>query len=100
MNFLTPEQIAQTLQITKMTVYREIKRGNLKAYKFGKELRIKNSDFEAYLHNAYHAAQQSMTSQRSCITPQPQKAAKTGKTAKKTAPKKVVTRKKPTKRSK
>lgn len=100
MNFLTPEQIAQTLQITKMTVYREIKRGNLKAYKFGKELRIRNSDFETYLRNAYQAAQQSMVSQRSCIAPQLQKAAKTGKTAKKTASKKVVACKKPAKRSK
>lgn len=90
MNFLTPEQIAKILQINKMTVYREVKRGNLKACKFGKELRIRDTDFEAYLHSAYQAAKESAHKQRSCITPARPKTAGKAKTAKQTASNKTV----------
>ncbi|MBR3631614.1 MAG: helix-turn-helix domain-containing protein [Elusimicrobiaceae bacterium] len=88
MKFLTSEQIAHILQVNKMTVYREIKRGKLKSYKFGKELRIRNSDFEAYLQDAYQAAQQSIAVQHSCITPTSSKTIERGKMAQQTASKK------------
>jgi len=98
MNFLTPEQIAKILQINKMTVYREVKRGNLKAYKFGKEFRIRDTDFEKYLHSAYQAAQQSAHEQRSCITPAHPKTAREAKTAKQTVSNKtIITQIKPSK---
>lgn len=90
MNFLTPEQVANILQVSKMTVYREIKRGKLKSYKFGKELRIRNSDFEAYLQDAYQAAQKSMVSQHSCIAPIKPKTAIRGKMTQQTASRKSV----------
>ena len=90
MNFLTLEQIAHILQVNKMTVYREVKRGKLKAYKFGKELRIRNTDFEAYLHNAYKAAQQSMHAHRTCITQSHGKRATRAEITQQTASKKVV----------
>ena len=73
LEFLTPEQVADILQINKMTVYREIKRKNLRAYKFGKEFRILQADFEAYLASAYKAAQQSVRSHNTCINPKPSK---------------------------
>ena len=91
--FLTLEQIAQGLQVNKMTVYREIKRGKLKAGKFGKEFRVCNADFEAYLNNAYKAAEQSIHSQHSCIAPQQPKTARKAKMAKQTASKKAASAK-------
>jgi len=103
MVFLTLEQIAKTLQIHKMTVYREIKRGQLKAAKFGKEFRILNSDFQSYLRKAYLAAAQSNHIHTSCVATKPRKKAKMGqqkaskravrtvkKTSKKTVNKKLL----------
>lgn len=45
---LTPQEVADILKITKNTVYELIKRGELKAYKVGKKLRIDMNDIEAY----------------------------------------------------
>ncbi len=88
MNFLTPEQVASILQVNKMTVYREIKRGKLKAYKFGKEFRISDMDFEAYLHNAYKATEESLRTQCSCIAGGPKTLGRP-KTIKQTTSKKM-----------
>lgn len=94
--FLTPEQVADILQINKMTVYREIKRKNLRAYKFGKEFRILQADFEAYLASAYKAAQQSVYAHNTCINPKPAKVAVKAKmTQQKTTQKLVRTPKRP-----
>ena len=71
--FLTIDRIADILQLNKMTVYREIKRQHLRAYKFGKEFRVLQVDFEAYLMDAYKAAQQSVRSHNTCINPKPSK---------------------------
>lgn len=45
------EEIAEILQVTKMTVYRYIKAKKIKAYKIGKEIRIDGADFEAFLES-------------------------------------------------
>ncbi|MEN6350014.1 MAG: helix-turn-helix transcriptional regulator [Syntrophomonas sp.] len=45
---LTPEEVAQILQITKHTVYEMVKRGELRAYRIGRKIRIEQSDLEAY----------------------------------------------------
>lgn len=45
------EEIADILQVTKMTVYRYIKAKKIKAYKIGKEIRIDGSDFQNFLEN-------------------------------------------------
>ena len=47
--FLTVEQVANHLQVVKMTVYRYIKAGLLPSYKIGKEYRIKESDLNSFL---------------------------------------------------
>lgn len=45
---LTPQEVADILRIKKNTVYELIKRGELKAYKVGKKIRIEPQDVEAY----------------------------------------------------
>jgi putative molybdopterin biosynthesis protein len=45
------EEIANILQVTKMTVYRYIKAKKIKAYKIGKEIRIDGSDFQDFLES-------------------------------------------------
>jgi putative molybdopterin biosynthesis protein len=45
----TPQDVADILKIKKNTVYEMIKRGDIKAKKLGKQLRILPSDVEAYV---------------------------------------------------
>ena len=47
--FLTIDEVAQTLNLSKMTIYRYINGGKLPAYKFGREFRIEPKEFEAFL---------------------------------------------------
>src|SRR5690625_1465256 len=46
--FYTTEEIAKMLKISKLTVYDIIKRGELPAFRVGKQMRIDAHDFEAY----------------------------------------------------
>ncbi len=45
----TPEEVAEMLKISKYTVYEMVKRGDLEAYRVGRNLRIQSSDIEAYI---------------------------------------------------
>lgn len=47
--FYLTEEVAAMLRVSTMTVYRAIKAGKLKAYKFGKDWRIGKHDFDAFL---------------------------------------------------
>ena len=47
-NSLTPEEVAATLNITKNTVYEMVKRGELKAYRIGRKIRIDEKEIMAY----------------------------------------------------
>lgn len=47
--FYTAEDLAKKLGVNIMTIYRYIKAGKLKAYKFGKEFRIEKKDFQSFL---------------------------------------------------
>lgn len=47
--FLTVEEVANILKVTKMTIYRYIKSGKLPAYKTGKNYRIKQKEFDNFL---------------------------------------------------
>lgn len=47
--FYLTEEVAAMLRVSTMTIYRAIKAGKLKAYKFGKDWRIGKDDFEAFL---------------------------------------------------
>ncbi|MDD3653374.1 MAG: helix-turn-helix transcriptional regulator [Desulfotomaculaceae bacterium] len=45
---LTPEEVAGILKITKNTVYELVKRGELKAYRVGRKIRVDIKDVDAY----------------------------------------------------
>lgn len=47
--FYLTEEVAAMLRVSTMTVYRAIKAGKLKAYKFGKDWRIEKDDLEDFL---------------------------------------------------
>ena len=47
--FLTAEEIAKTLKVNIMTVYRWIKSGKLTAFKAGKQYRIKKEDLDNFI---------------------------------------------------
>lgn len=47
--FYTAQDLATKLGVNIMTIYRYIKAGKLKAYKIGKEYRIDQEEFTAFL---------------------------------------------------
>lgn len=47
--FLTVEEVANLLRVTKMTVYRTIDRGEIPYYRLGRLKRFRRSDVEDYL---------------------------------------------------
>lgn len=47
--FMTVKEVAELLQLNRMTIYRYIRAGKLTAYKVGKDLRIKKEDFDKFL---------------------------------------------------
>jgi putative molybdopterin biosynthesis protein len=51
-SIFTPEEVAETLKITKNTVYELIKRGDLVAYKVGNKVRVDQSDLIDYINRS------------------------------------------------
>ena len=49
--FYKVEEVADMLQVTKMTIYRYIKAKKIKAYKIGKEIRIDGWDFQDFMES-------------------------------------------------
>ena len=49
--FLTVEELAALLKITKMTVYRMVKRGDLPYYAIGRVKRFRKQDIEHFRRN-------------------------------------------------
>jgi excisionase family DNA binding protein len=47
--FYTVSQLAQLLQLTEMTIYRMVHRGELPCYSIGRVKRFRQSDIEAFL---------------------------------------------------
>ena len=47
--FYKAEDLAEKLKVNIMTIYRYIKSGKLKAYKFGKDFRIDDIEFQSFL---------------------------------------------------
>ncbi|MGP0586108.1 substrate-binding domain-containing protein [Paenibacillus timonensis] len=52
----TAEEIAKLLKVSKLTVYDLIKKGELPAYRVGKQMRVDSTDLEAYKHKARSGA--------------------------------------------
>jgi excisionase family DNA binding protein len=48
-NLLTPEQVAEILQIHVLTVYSYIKRGKLSAIRLGRGYRITSADLDRFI---------------------------------------------------
>jgi len=48
--FYTTQELAETLRVNIMTIYRYIKADKLKAYKIGKEFRIDKKEFNKFLN--------------------------------------------------
>jgi len=46
---LTVKQVMEILNVSRITIHRAVKRGELKAYKFGAALRFKESDIKAFI---------------------------------------------------
>lgn len=51
--FLTALEVAERMRVSKMTVYRLIKTGKLRAVRIGKTYRVRDEDVEAYLDSSY-----------------------------------------------
>lgn len=50
--FFTTKELAEKLRVNIMTIYRYINAGKLKAYKFGKEFRIDEKEFNKFLQKS------------------------------------------------
>lgn len=51
-DFYTAKELASTLSLNVMTIYRYISAGKLKAFKIGKEFRIEKSEFERFMNKS------------------------------------------------
>lgn len=49
----TPAEVADALNISRSMIYSLLKRGELPAYKLGKDYRIHKTDIEKYLEGRY-----------------------------------------------
>jgi len=54
--FLTVAEVAATVRVSTMTVYRLIKAGDLPAVRVGKSYRLREGDVDAYLSRQYTQA--------------------------------------------
>jgi excisionase family DNA binding protein len=54
--FLTVAEVAETLRVSTMTVYRLIKSGELRAVRVGKSYRLTEEDLDRYLASGFNAA--------------------------------------------
>ena len=54
--FLTVAEVAETLRVSTMTVYRLIKAGDLRAVRVGKSYRLTEDDVDRYLAAGFNAA--------------------------------------------
>ncbi len=53
---LTPNEVADQLRVSNMTVYRLIKAGELRAARIGRSYRITEDDVDAYLQDRFSDA--------------------------------------------
>jgi putative molybdopterin biosynthesis protein len=57
--FYDVRQLADLLNVNKMTIYRLVERGDLRAYRIGRALRFRPSDVEVFLANQQTDAERS-----------------------------------------
>ena len=51
--FLTASEAAERMRVSKMTVYRLIRAGSIRAVQIGKAYRVREDDLERYLDSSY-----------------------------------------------
>jgi putative resolvase len=51
-DFYLVDELAEKLRVTRMTIYRYIKAGKLRAHKIGKEFRIAKAEFDRMLESS------------------------------------------------
>ena len=56
LRFLTVAEVARTMRVSKMTVYRLVHAGELPAARVGRSFRVAETDVHAYLESAYNSA--------------------------------------------
>ncbi len=49
--FMTVAEVADVLRVSKLTVWRYTESGKLPAYKFGRDLRIKKNELDAFIES-------------------------------------------------
>jgi excisionase family DNA binding protein len=54
--FLTVAEVAQTMRVSKMTVYRLVHNGELEAVRVGRSFRVPESAVDEYLRKSYFQA--------------------------------------------
>jgi excisionase family DNA binding protein len=54
--FMTVSEVASSLRVSTMTVYRLINGGELPAARIGRSFRVRPQDLERYLSNQFNAA--------------------------------------------
>lgn len=50
-SFLTVNEVAEVLRVSKLTIWRYIDAGKLPAYKIGRDWRIKQNDFDDFVES-------------------------------------------------
>lgn len=50
--YYTSQEVAKRFKVTYLTVFRWIKAGKLKAFKVGKQYRVKQEDLEAFIEQS------------------------------------------------
>ena len=53
--FYTLKEVAEILRVSRQTIYNNLKRGRIKATKYGKEYRISEEELQDLLKNGYGA---------------------------------------------
>ncbi len=48
-NMLTTRQVLEILNISRATLYRYMEQGKIRVYKYGRDLRFKESDIKAFI---------------------------------------------------
>jgi excisionase family DNA binding protein len=56
MKFLTVAEVATTMRVSKMTVYRLVHNGTLEAVRVGRSFRVPEKAVQAYLGKSYYQA--------------------------------------------
>ena len=54
--FLTVAEVAATMRVSKMTVYRLVHSGELPAVRVGRSFRVVESDVDEYLRKSFYSA--------------------------------------------